>query len=45
MFTTSETYPWSFVTHIFQNGQPGHDGNRKTYEEMTTLDHEETVVQ
>jgi len=22
MFTTSETYPWSFVTQIFHNGQP-----------------------
>jgi hypothetical protein len=22
VFTTSETYPWSFVTQIFHNGQP-----------------------
>jgi hypothetical protein len=26
VFTTSGTYPWSFVTHIFHNGQPSHDG-------------------
>ena len=26
MFTTGGTYPWSFVTHIFNNGQPSHDG-------------------
>jgi len=24
VFTTSETYPWSFVTHIFRSGQPSH---------------------
>ena len=24
MFTTSGTYPWSFVTQIFHNGQPSH---------------------
>ena len=24
VFTTSGTYPWSFVTQIFQNGQPSH---------------------
>ena len=24
MFTTSGTYPWSLVTHIFRNGQPSH---------------------
>jgi hypothetical protein len=26
---TSGTYPWSFVTHIFHNGQPSHGSNRK----------------
>jgi hypothetical protein len=26
VFTTSGTYPWSFVTQIFHNGQPSHDG-------------------
>jgi len=34
VFTTSGTYPWSFVTHIFHNGQPSHGGNRKTFEIM-----------
>jgi hypothetical protein len=24
VFTTSGTYPWSFVTQIFHNGQPSH---------------------
>ena len=37
MFTTSGTYPWSFVmTHIFHNGQPCHGGDRKTFEVMTS---------
>jgi hypothetical protein len=27
VFTTSGTYPWSFVTQIFHNGQPSHDGD------------------
>jgi len=26
--TTSGTYPWSFVTQIFHNGQPSHGGDR-----------------
>jgi hypothetical protein len=30
-FTTSGTYPWSFVTQIFHSGQPSHGGDRKTY--------------
>jgi hypothetical protein len=34
VFTTSGTYPWSFVTQIFQNGQPSHGGGRKTFEVM-----------
>jgi hypothetical protein len=33
--TTSGTYPWSFVTQIFHNGQPSHGGDRKTFEVMT----------
>ena len=33
---TSETYPWSFVTQIFHNGQPRHGGDRKTFEVMTS---------
>jgi hypothetical protein len=30
VLTTSGTYPWSFVTYIFHNGQPSHGGNSKT---------------
>ena len=29
VFTTSGTYPWSFVTQIFHNGQPSRGGDRK----------------
>jgi hypothetical protein len=29
MFATSGTYPWSFVTQIFHNGQPSHGGNHE----------------
>ena len=36
MFTTSGTYPWSFVTQIFQNGQPSHSGDRKIFQVMTS---------
>jgi hypothetical protein len=36
VFTTTETYPWSFVTQIFHNGQPSHGGDRKTFEVMTS---------
>ena len=32
--TTSGTYPLPFVTQIFQNGQPSHGGDRKTFEVM-----------
>jgi len=34
--TTSGTYPWSFVTQIFNNGQPSHGGGRKIFEVMTS---------
>jgi hypothetical protein len=27
VLTTSGTYPWSFVTQIFHNGQPSHGGD------------------
>jgi hypothetical protein len=30
VFTTSGTYPWSFVPHIFHIGQPSHCGDRKS---------------
>jgi len=33
---TSETDPWSFVTHIFHSCQPSHGGDRKTFEVMTS---------
>jgi hypothetical protein len=36
MFTTSGTYPWSFVTQIFHNGQPCHGDDRKFFEVMTS---------
>jgi hypothetical protein len=39
VFTTSAwsgTYPWSFVTQIFHNGQPSHGGNRTIFEVMTS---------
>jgi hypothetical protein len=35
VFTTCETYLWSFVTQIFHNGQPSHGGDRKLFEVMT----------
>ena len=31
MLTTSGTYPWSFVTQIFHNGQPSRGGDRTFY--------------
>jgi hypothetical protein len=36
VFTTGGTYPWSFVTQIFRNGQPSHGGDRKIFEVMTS---------
>ena len=35
VFTTNGTYLWSFVTHIFHNGQPSHGGDHNTFEEIT----------
>jgi len=29
VFTTSGTYPWSFVTQVFHSGQPSHDCDSK----------------
>jgi hypothetical protein len=34
VFTTSGTYPWSFVTQIFHNSQPSHGGDCKIFEVM-----------
>ena len=36
VFTTSGTYPWSFVTHIFHSGLPSHGGDRNIFEVMTS---------
>ena len=36
LLTTRWTYPWSFVTQIFRNGQLSHGGDRKTFEVMTS---------
>jgi hypothetical protein len=36
VFTTSGTYPWSFVTQIFHNGQPSHGGDSKIFEVMSS---------
>ena len=37
MFTTSGTYPQSFVTHIFQYGQPSRGCDRTAFEVMTNV--------
>ena len=44
MFTTSGTYPWSFVTQIFHSGQPSHGGDRKTFKVMTLTEQMRTQV-
>ena len=36
MFTTSGTYPWSFVTQMFRNGYRSHGSDRKAFEVMTS---------
>jgi hypothetical protein len=36
VFTSSGTYPWSFVTQIFHSGQPSHGGDRTNFEVMTS---------
>jgi len=33
---TSGTYPWSFVTQIFRNGQLSRGGDHKIFEVMTS---------
>jgi len=37
MFTTNGKYLWSFVSQIFCNGYPGHSGDLKTFEVMTSI--------
>ena len=36
MLATGGTYPLSFVTHIFHNGQPSYGGDSKIFEVMTS---------
>jgi len=36
VFTTSGTYPWSFVTQIFHSGQPSRGRDRKAFEVMSS---------
>ena len=36
MITTNGTYLWSLLTQIFRDGQPGHVGDRKAFEVMTS---------
>ena len=36
VFTTSGTYPWSFVTQIFHSGQSSHGGDRNSFEVMNS---------
>ena len=36
VFTTSGTYPWSFVTQIFLNGEPSRGGDRKLRRKFQT---------
>jgi hypothetical protein len=43
VLTTSGTYPWSFVTQIFHNGQPSHGGDRTIFEVMTSILPKETL--
>jgi hypothetical protein len=45
VFTTSGTYPWSFVTQIFHNGQPSHGGDRKISKWILKHNHKEPLVQ
>jgi len=43
VLTTSGTYPWSFVTQIFDNGQPSHAGDHKTFEVITSTKPRKTL--
>jgi hypothetical protein len=33
--TTSGTYLWSFITHIFRSDEPSHGGDSKTIDVLT----------
>ena len=37
VLATGGTYPWSFVTQIFHNGQPSQGCDHKTFELMTSI--------
>ena len=43
MFTLSGTYPWSFLTEIFHNGQSSNDGDCKTFNLHLKIDSEERL--
>jgi hypothetical protein len=36
VLTTSGTYPWSFLTQVFHNGQPSHGGDGQSFEVMAS---------
>jgi len=44
VLTKNGTYPWSFVTQLFHNGQPSHGGDCKIFEVMTYTSNLTTVV-
>jgi len=31
VFKTNGSYPWSYMTQLFHNGEPSHGGDRKTF--------------
>ena len=45
VFMTSGTYPWSFMTPIFHNGQPSHGGDVQLSKWWLYLNQEESLVQ
>jgi hypothetical protein len=44
VFTTSGTYPWSFVTQIFHSGQRSHGGDRKTFDDFKSYHAQSSLV-
>jgi hypothetical protein len=44
VFSSSGTYPWSFVTQIVHNGQPSHGGDLKMFEVMTSTSGQELLT-
>jgi hypothetical protein len=43
VLTRRGTYPWSFVTQIFHNGQSSHGGDGENFEVMTSTLPRETL--